>query len=122
MVKLSVVSSATSAVTRPDRADVGPRSASLHCDGAARRRGEGMKQATQRLKNGRVEVLGGPAPALASEGALVHVWASLLSTGNAFRQRLGGVGATAPDQLDTIQITLRALAAAAGDAKEVEVR
>jgi len=40
-----------------------------------------MKQVTQRLKNGRIEVLDVPSPAVAAEGVLVDVRASLLSPG-----------------------------------------
>jgi predicted dehydrogenase/threonine dehydrogenase-like Zn-dependent dehydrogenase len=63
-----------------------------------------MKQITQRLKNGRIEVMEVPAPVLAPEGVLVDVRASLLSPGTerstveAARRGLVGKARARPDQ------------------------
>jgi predicted dehydrogenase len=63
-----------------------------------------MKQVTQRLKNGRIEVLDVPSPAVAAEGVLVDVRASLLSPGTerstveAARASLIGKARARPDQ------------------------
>jgi predicted dehydrogenase len=63
-----------------------------------------MKQVTQRLRNGRIEVMDVPAPVLAPEGVLVDVRASLLSAGTerstveAARRGLIGKARARPEQ------------------------
>jgi predicted dehydrogenase/threonine dehydrogenase-like Zn-dependent dehydrogenase len=63
-----------------------------------------MKQVTQRLKDGRIEVMDVPRPVLAPEGVLVDVRASLLSSGTerstveAARQGLIGKARARPEQ------------------------
>jgi predicted dehydrogenase/threonine dehydrogenase-like Zn-dependent dehydrogenase len=64
-----------------------------------------MKQVTQRLRNGRVEVLDVPVPEISPEGVLVDVRASLLSAGTerskvqAGRQNLVQKARSRPDQV-----------------------
>jgi predicted dehydrogenase/threonine dehydrogenase-like Zn-dependent dehydrogenase len=64
-----------------------------------------VKQVTQRLRNGRVEVLDVPPPAVAPEGVLVDVRASLLSAGTertkvqAGRKNLVQKARSRPDQV-----------------------
>ncbi len=63
-----------------------------------------MKQVTQRLRNGRIEVVDVPPPVLLPEGALVDVRASLVSAGTerstveAARQGLVGKARARPEQ------------------------
>ena len=63
-----------------------------------------MKQVTQRLKNGRIEILDVPIPALLAQGVLVDVRASLLSAGTerstveAARSNLIAKARARPDQ------------------------
>ena len=64
-----------------------------------------MKQVTQRMRDGRIEVLEVPAPVLTPDGVLVDVRASLLSAGTervkvqAGRQSLIGKARSRPDQV-----------------------
>ena len=64
-----------------------------------------MKQVTQRLRDGRLEVLDVPLPALAAEGVLVDVRASVISAGTerskvrAGRQSLLAKARSRPDQV-----------------------
>jgi len=64
-----------------------------------------MKQVTQRLRNGRIEVLDVPAPSLQPTGVLVDVRSSLLSAGTerskveTGRQSLLGKARSRPDQV-----------------------
>ncbi|HZE04963.1 MAG TPA: hypothetical protein VE127_07055, partial [Solirubrobacteraceae bacterium] len=64
-----------------------------------------MKQVTQRLRDGRIEVLDVPSPALQSNGVLVAVRTSLLSAGTerskveTGRQSLIGKARSRPDQV-----------------------
>ena len=51
-----------------------------------------MKQVTQRLKNGRIEVLDVPSPAVAAEGVLIAVRTSWLSPGTESSTVKGGPG------------------------------
>lgn len=64
----------------------------------------GMKQVTQRLRNGRIEIMDVPAPVLGADGVLVDVRASLLSAGTerstveAARASLIGKARARPEQ------------------------
>ena len=67
-----------------------------------------MKQVTQRLRNGQIEVLDVPVPLVLPEGVLVDVRASLLSAGTerstaeAARRSLIGKAKARPEQARTV--------------------
>lgn len=67
-----------------------------------------MQQVTQRMRDGRIEVLDVPAPALTPDGVLVDVRASLLSAGTertkiqTSRQSLVGKARSRPDQVQKV--------------------